>query len=200
MKTFLGDIDHKMGNLRAAYGYLMTYPGKKLLFMGMDYGQEELWDPFHKLNWREQEEEPKSKLHKYVKEWNHFYRKHPALYQSDYDREGFEWISCLDADHSIIAFLRKDSQEKEILLVVCNFTPILYENFKVGVPFGGKYKELFNSEEERFGGTGQVNSRMVTAKKVSWDGRSHSITINMGPFAVTVLRYMNSDKTGKRKK
>ena len=124
----------------------------------------------------------------YIKEWNHFYQAHPALYEGDCREQGFEWISCMDADHSIIAFVRRAQEGGEELLAVCNFTPVLYENFRVGVPYPGSYKEIFNSDSTFFGGTGAVNSRSVLSKDVGWDGREHSISIDVPPLGISVFQ------------
>lgn len=183
-----GDMEQKFGNLRAAYGFMMTHPGKKLQFMGMEFGQEAEWSEKESLHWEELEEQDHKALQKYVSELNQFYQKHPALYESDYKEGGFEWISCQDADHSIIAFMRRDSQKKEQLLVACNFTPVVYENFKLGVPFEGKYKEIFNSDKEQYGGMGCLNKRQLVAKEVTWDGRAHSITLDMPSFGICIFQ------------
>jgi 1,4-alpha-glucan branching enzyme len=120
---------------------------------------------------------------------NKFYQKHPALYQQDHLEEGFEWLSNMDADHSIITFMRYSKKEQgEKLLVVCNFTPVLYENFKIGVPFPGKYKEIFNSDSQEYGGTGHGNGRQKNSKPVEWDGREDSISIEVPPLSVCVFR------------
>ncbi len=156
-----GDDDQKEANVRAFIGFMMTHPGKKLFSFRGEF------------------------LNAYIKEWNEFYKKHPALFRMDYEPDGFEWISNLDADHSIIAFLRK--AEKETLLVVCNFTPVIYENFKVGVPGENKYKEIFNSDKKEFGGMGTVNRKQVSAKPMPWDGREYSVAVNVPPMGVSVF-------------
>lgn len=182
-----GDMDLKYGNLRAAYGFMLTHPGKKLQFMGQEFAQEEEWSEQRSLHWEELEDKGHQNFQLFVKELNQFYLNHPALYENDYDNEGFEWISCMDADHSIITFMRSDSRKKEQLLVICNFTPVLYENFKMGVPFGGSYKEIFNSDCERYGGTGCLNKKVLRAKDVSWDGRENSVTIDVPPFGICIF-------------
>ncbi|MCI8769585.1 MAG: 1,4-alpha-glucan branching protein GlgB [Lachnospiraceae bacterium] len=183
-----GDMEQKFGNLRAAYGFMMTHPGKKLQFMGQEFGQASEWNEKESLHWEELEDRDHKALQDYVKDLNQFYQKHPALYENDYHESGFEWLSSQDADHSIISFMRRDSEEKEQLLVVCNFTPVMYENFKIGVPFEGKYKEIFNSDKEQYGGTGCQNRRQLTAKEVEWDGRQYSITLDMPSFGVCIFQ------------
>lgn len=183
-----GDKDLKFANLRAAYGFMMTHPGKKLLFMGQDFAQLSEWDENKSLDWELTEKYDEHKqIQDYVKALNRFYQDYPALYAMDYDVEGFEWISCLDADHSIIAFLRKTEKEDETLLVVCNFTPVVYTNFKVGVPFKGKYKETFNSDRVEFGGSGNVNPRLKQSKAEEWDDRENSISITVPPLGISVF-------------
>ena len=187
-----GDEDQKFANLRAAYGFMMMHPGKKLLFMGQEFGQTTEWNEKQSLPWDEAEKPEHRKLQKFVAGLNEFYQAHPALYEMDYDEDGFEWLSSMDADHSIITFMRYSAQKKERLLVVCNFTPVLYENFKVGVPEAGKYKEIFNSDAEVYGGSGHGNPRQKRAKKVAWDGKDYSISIEVPPLGVCVFRYIES--------
>ncbi|MBR1741174.1 MAG: alpha amylase C-terminal domain-containing protein, partial [Lachnospiraceae bacterium] len=121
--------------------------------------------------------------------WNEFYKKHPALFREDFLEQGFEWISTLDADHSIIVFMRKSEEDKEKLLVVMNFTPVVYENFKVGVPYEGLYKEIFNSDKKDFGGMGFTNGRRIVSKPMPWDGKENSITLNVPPLGISVFEY-----------
>ena len=116
----------------------------------------------------------------------HFYTEHPALYEYDGSEKGFEWINHNSANENIIAFLRKG--EKETLLVLLNFANVLFTDWKLGVPFAGKYKEIFNSDAENFGGAGNVNPRVKTAKKEECDGREHSIKVKAAPLSVTIFR------------
>lgn len=185
-----GQPEQQFGNLRLTFGYMMTHPGKKLHFMGQEFAQTQEWYEKESLHWEELEDKRHLQMQNYVKELHTFYRKHPALYECDFEGEGFEWISCLDADHSIVAFVRRDEEQKEQLLVICNFTPVLYENFKVGVPFAGKYKEIFNSDHECYGGSGCVNRRQLNSKAVMWDGRPNSITLNVPPLGMCIFNCM----------
>lgn len=182
-----GVPEEQFGNLRVAFGHMMTHPGKKLQFMGQEFAQIEEWNEKESLNWEELEDNKHREMQQYVKELNAFYKKHPALYESDFDCEGFEWISCLDADHSIIAYMRRDAKSDEQLLVICNFTPVLYENFKLGVPFAGKYKEIFNSDHEAYGGMGYLNRRQLNSKAILWDGRENSITLDVPPLGMCIF-------------
>lgn len=183
-----GSFTQRFDNLRAAYGFMMTHPGKKLLFMGQDFAQPAEWSEERALSWELTEEmECHRQMQEYVKALNRFYQDYPALYALDYDPAGFEWISSLDADHSIVAFLRNSEQEDDTLLVICNFTPTVYKDFRIGVPFIGKYKETFNSDREEFGGQGNVNPRMKQSRNIEWEDRENSITITVPPLGITVF-------------
>ena len=184
-----GTYEQKFANLRAAYGFFMTHPGKKLLFMGQEFGQFDEWNEKESLQWNLVDEYPMhQKMQHYVKCLNQLYLDYPALYEMDSDPEGFEWINCMDAERSVVSYLRKNSNEEDMLLVVCNFTPVVYEDFKIGVPFKGKYKETFNSDREEFGGEGHVNPRVKQSKAVEWDEREQSISITVPPFGIAVFR------------
>ena len=188
-----GEPEEKYANLRVAYGFMMAHPGKKLLFMGQEFAQENEWNEKQELPWKQAEEPDHRALQQYVKALNTFYQEHPAWYETDFDAEGFEWLSSMDADHSIITFMRYDAKKEERLLVVCNFTPVTYENFKIGVPVAGKYKEIFNSDQISFGGTGCINARQKSAKKIPWDGREYSLTISVPPLGMSVYRCVPTD-------
>jgi 1,4-alpha-glucan branching enzyme len=181
-----GTEEHKFANLRAAYGLMMCHPGKKLLFMGQDFAQPAEWNEAKSLDWDLLDIGLHEKLNRYVKELNKLYRSHPALYELDYEESGFEWVSCMDADHSIIAFTRKSGND-EILLAICNFTPVIYRNFQLGVPFAGKYKEIFNSDRKIYGGYGNINPRLKQSKNIVTDGREDSISLVVPPLGITVL-------------
>ena len=193
-----GDREQKFANLRAAYGWMMTHPGRKLLFMGQEFAQQEEWNEKCSLPWEEAEQPENAGVQNYVSALNAFYRKHPALYDADFEEDGFEWLSSMDADHSIVTFMRYSHDRSEKLLVVCNFTPVLYENFKVGVPFAGKYKEIFNSDREEFGGSGHGNPRVKNAKPISWDGREYSISVEVVPLGISIYSAVESVSSPKR--
>ena len=133
------------------------------------------------------------------------YREQPALYEKDFDPEGFEWINCLEWEKNLLIFLRKGKKKEETLLIVCNFSGQSYENFRVGVPYPGKYKEIFNSDAAVFGGTGFVNPRVKISKNVEHDERKNSITIKIAPLSAAVFKYSKAveklvdNKTAKSK-
>ena len=179
--------EEKCSNLRAAYGFMMTHPGKKLLFMGQELAQFDEWNEHKSVGWGLLEYPVHKKMQEYVRHLNHFYRDHPALWQRDGQEEGFEWINCHSYKETILAFIRKSADPSEDLLVVCNFTPVLHEDFWVGVPYKGKFKEIFNSDDRSFGGGGAGNPRVKTAKAREADERPYSISITIPPLSTVIL-------------
>lgn len=194
--------EKKFANLRTAYGFMMGHPGKKLLFMGQDFGQMDEWNEKESLEWGLLKYDIHSQMKDYVKALNHLYRTQPALYKMDYEPEGFEWINCTYNDENIVIFERKTDKPEETLLFVCNFVPVEHEKFRLGVPFAGKYKEILNSDAKQFGGSGMVNPRVKMSKKEEWDVRENSIVINLAPVSVVVFSctpYEEEPVTGKKK-
>lgn len=179
--------EKKLGNLRAAYGFFMGHPGKKLLFMGQDFAQVTEWNEETGLDWGLLETPDHARMKEYVKALNHLYRTQPALYEKDYELEGFEWISCTYDKENIVIFIRRSKKKEETLLFACNFGGEHYEKFQVGVPFAGKYKEILNSDGKQFGGAGQTNPRMKQSRAEEKDNRGNSITINLAPMTVAVF-------------
>lgn len=182
-----GDRDRKFAGVRAAFAYMYTHPGKKLSFMGNDIGQWEEWNESGSVNWGLLEYEDHIKLNDFVKALNKFYRDNPALFEYDNASQGFEWINNVSANETIIVFLRKD-KENNNLLVVCNFADIDRLGYKIGVPFSGKYKEIFTTDDEAFGGRGCTNPRVKRSKADECDQREYSIRINVPALGVTVFR------------
>ena len=192
-----GEYEDKFANLKVGYTFMLGHPGKKLLFMGQDFAQMDEWNENASIEWELLQYPIHSQMKEYVKELNHFYTSHPALYQKDYQTEGFEWINCMDAADNIIAFLRRGADET--LLFVCNFAPQLHEKLTVGVPFKGKYKEIFNSDAEKFGGSGKVNPRMKSSKAEECDGKENSITIQLAPLGISVFNCTPTEPEKKEK-
>ena len=181
------DFEEKARNLRAAYGYFMTHPDKKLLFMGQDFAQNDEWQECMSLEWNLLEYPLHKNMQNYVKALNHMYTAHPALWEEDYDPSGFEWINCSYNEESIIIFLRKTERTEDTLLVVCNFDNVDHPDFKVGVPFAGSYKEILNSNDTAFGGDGAGNPRALRAKKQECDDRENSIRIHIPAMSTLVF-------------
>ncbi|MCI9479046.1 MAG: 1,4-alpha-glucan branching protein GlgB [Lachnospiraceae bacterium] len=182
-----GDRDSQLNNLRAAYGYMMAHPGKKLLFMGQEFAPFEEWNENVGLDWELLQYQDHSNMRDYVKALNTFLREHPALYEQDHEPEGFEWINNISANENMLVFLRKAKKARETLLIVCNFSPLVYEKHKIGVPFEGRYKEIFNSDSEEFGGSSVRNKRAKLSKKSECDGRENSIEITVPPMGIAVF-------------
>lgn len=182
-----GNLELKFANLRVAYGFMMTHPGKKLLFMGQEFGQIAEWSEAKELDWYLLEKREHKAMQSYVKDLNLLYTNYNALYEMDFSQEGFEWINTMDCERSILVYLRKSKKSEDTLLVVCNFTPVVYENYKVGVPFAGKYKEIFNSDKVIYGGEGNVNPRLKQSKSEVVDERPNSIKIKVPPMGVSIF-------------
>lgn len=195
-----GDREQKFANLRAAYGYMMCHPGKKLLFMGQDFAQFHEWSEERSLEWELLQYEDHRQMHEYMKALNLFYKEHPALYDLDYDPEGFTWINAISANENMLVFTRNTKKKEEMLLVVCNFSPLVYENHKIGVPYPGKYKEIFNSDRKEFGGSGAVNPRLKQSKKEECDDREDSITIKVPPMGIAIFSYTKSEPKARTNK
>ena len=184
-----GKVPEKFANLRAAYGYMMLHPGKKLLFMGQDLAEFDEWNEERSLEWDLLQYDEHKKLNQYVAALNSFYREHPALYELDESPDGFEWINNISGNENTLVFLRKTGREKETLLAVCNFSGVDRTDYKIGVPFPGKYKEIFNSDAKKFGGNGFVNTKAIFSRDEECDDREESIRIKSAAFSVEVFSY-----------
>ena len=184
-----GDRERKFANLRLTYAYMMTHPGKKLLFMGQDMGEFDEWNEDRCVEWELASQPEHGGIMTLVKDLNQLYRTSPELYELDDQAKGFEWINNISGNESYLTFLRHGKQEDQVLLVVANFSGISRQ-ITTGVPFDGKYKEVFNTDDVKYGGTGQLNSRIRKAKDVEWDDRPQSITVSLAPLSVSILRYI----------
>ncbi|MCX7922883.1 MAG: 1,4-alpha-glucan branching protein GlgB [Clostridia bacterium] len=183
-----GDYWQKFAGLRASYGYMYGHPGKKLLFMGGEFGQFVEWDYKRSLDWHLLDYDMHQKLQRYVKDLNNLYKNEKSLYEVDSHYEGFEWIDCHDTDHSIVSFVRKAKDWRDSLIFVCNFTPSVHEDYRIGVPFDAFYEEVLNSDSEIYGGSNVGNSGGVQAENYCFHSKQHSIRLRIPPLAVVVLR------------
>ena len=181
------DFDIKAKHLRAAYGYFMTHPDKKLLFMGQDFGQNDEWQECMSLEWELLQYPVHKNMQTYMHDLNRLYHEHPALWKLDYDPDGFEWINCAYPEFSMVMFMRKTEDPEETLIVVANFDTMPHPDFRIGVPFPGSYKELINSDDRKYGGDGMTNPRAVRSKKLKWDDREDSIKIDIAPLSTMVF-------------
>lgn len=180
-------LETKADNLRVAYGFMYGHPGKKLLFMGQEFAQVSEWNENEALPWEILEYPVHKTTREYVKALNRLYKSHPALYEADYHPDGFEWLNCTASADNILIFLRKTNKADETLMFVCNFAPVEHEKYQVGVPFHGKYKEIFNSDAVEFGGSGKGNPRVKPSKKEECDERENSIVIQVPPMSIIVF-------------
>ena len=183
-----GGYEDKFSNLRAAYGFMMTHPGRKLLFMGQEFAQMKEWNESSELDWSLFEFDAHRYLHDYVKDLNKLYTSEPALYELDNDPEGFAWINANDANRSILSFERRGSDEKDTLLVVINFTPVDAKNYKLAVPSAGKWKEVFSSDAAKYGGDGRNNKTAKISKPGKVDGRSNYISVTVPGLSMSVFK------------
>lgn len=183
-----GDYWQKFANLRAFYGYWLAHPGKKLLFMGSEFGQFIEWKYDDSLDWHLLDYPMHHKLHEYVKQSNAFYCEQTSFWQIDCDWQGFEWIDCNDNRNSVISFIRKGKDPKDFVIVICNFTPAVHQDYRVGVPLDGTYIEVFNSDSENFGGSNVINEGEFIPEEVAWHGKKGSIRITVPPLATIYLK------------
>jgi 1,4-alpha-glucan branching enzyme len=181
-----GDVWQKFANLRLLYTYQYAHPGKKLLFMGSEFGQWDEWSERRELDWIIAGMDRHAGLRNLLHDLNHLYRDNPAMYVYDFNGEGFQWLTCDDADNSVLAFMRRSKYES----VVCafNFTPVPRESYLIGVPEPGTYKELINSDAAWYGGTDKGNGGGVTAQKRSEHGYEYSIELVLPPLAGLILQ------------
>ena len=184
-----GYFDDKFENLKAGYSFMFGHPGKKLLFMGQEFGQLREWSEERELDWYLLREEKHQKLQSYVSELLMMYKKYPALYAMDRNTEGFEWINADDADRSIFSFVRKSPTGRNNLLFVCNFTPMARPDYRVGVPKKKKYKLILNSADSKYGGKTTIRKTEYTAEKKPCDNRSYSFGYKLPPYGVAVFVY-----------
>jgi 1,4-alpha-glucan branching enzyme len=188
LRKMPGDEWRKFANLRLLYGFMFGHPGKKLLFMGDEFGQWSEWNHDASLEWHLLEKPPHSGLKRWVRDLNTLYRGAAMLYELDFDAAGFEWVDCTDFQRSIISFLRRGRNPDDRLLFVCNFTPMVRQNYRVGVPSGGPWKEVLNSDAVLYGGSGQGNFGVLSAAPLPMHGRSFSLNMTLPPLGMVVFR------------
>ncbi|MEE9356710.1 MAG: 1,4-alpha-glucan branching protein GlgB [Methylococcaceae bacterium] len=192
-----GDEWQRFANLRLIYVYMFTHPGKKLLFMGCEFGQGTEWDSTKVLDWYVRDYPLHQGLECLVKELNHLYCSISALHKFDFDGQGFEWIDCHDAQNSVLVFLRKD--QDNFVLVALNFTPVPRQDYQVGVPLPGLYQEIFNSDATVYSGSGVGNGeRILQTEPGDWMNQPHSITMTLPPLAGVIIKHQSENKPGKQ--
>ena len=183
-----GGYEDKFSNLRVAYGYMMTHPGKKLLFMGQEIAQFTEFNENAEVDWSLFEFDAHVFMQGYVKELNELYKTEPALYELDSSPEGFTWINCNSANTSLLSYVRKGKKESDTLLIICNFTPMEHKAYKLATPSGGRWQEIFSSDNNRYGGEGRNNKTVKQAKKAECDGQEHYISVTVPPLSISVFK------------
>jgi 1,4-alpha-glucan branching enzyme len=183
-----GDDWQKFANLRLLFGYMYAQPGKKLLFMGGEFGQWREWAHDESLEWHLLQYSPHSGLQRWVSDLNRLYRQEPALHELDFEQTGFEWIDCNDVEQSVISLIRRGQCPDDIIAVVCNFTPMTHFGYRIGVPRPGFWSELLNSDAREYEGSGQGNLGGVEAAPIPWHGRPYSLTITLPPLAAAFFK------------
>ena len=197
-----GDLWQRFANLRAFYGYMWGHPGKKLLFMGGEFGQWHEWNFAESLDWHliEPPSDPRhAQLRNYLRDLCIIYQHEPALSELDYDPAGFAWIDCYDTDNSVVSFIRRTRNEEDTLVLVCNFTPVPRYGYRLGVPYAGEYYELLNSDADRYGGSGLENLQPMPSGPIYWQSCPHSILLTLPPLSTVILkRRLNVIEEGNR--
>ena len=183
-----GDEWQKFANLRVAYGYMYTHPGKKMLFMGGEFAQNAEWNESQSLDWHLLQYDTHKQTQTYIKDLNKLYVEYGALWEKDWTSKGFEWIDCDNNDDSVIAFFRKGKRWEDHLIVICNFTPETHRNYRIGVQEKGEYEEIFNSDSKKYGGSGVINSK-VKSKEIPWHKRPESIVLDIPPLGMSILKW-----------
>ncbi len=183
-----GDDWQKFANLRLLLGYMYAQPGKKLLFMGGEFGQWREWHHDESLDWHLLDYERHMSMQRWVSDLVRLYRSEPALHELDTEPAGFEWVDCNDVEGSTLGLVRRDRSTDNMVLVVCNFTPVPRYNYRVGVPRGGFWREVLNSDAREYGGSGQGNMGGVEASPVPAHGRMYSLTLTLPPLAAVFFK------------
>lgn len=188
-----GDYWQQFAGLRMFYGYMYAYPGKKLTFMGGEFGQYIEWDEKRQLDWFIKENEKHYQMSEFVKTLNHFYVEEPSFYFNDDSYKGFEWIDYSNNEQSMVSFVRRGENDEHIV-VICNFTPAAYSDFEIGVPKTGQYVQVFNTDDLKYGGSGYGNNENIVTKKKEQHGRPQSIKIDVAPLATMYFKYIPTEK------
>lgn len=183
-----GDEWKKFANLRLLFSYMFMHPGSKLVFMGGEIAQSAEWNHDRSLDWHLLDYELHKGVQQIVKDLNHVYKTEPALHKYSFEQRGFEWIDYNDREHSVLAFQRQSDRKEDLMIVVCNFTPEVRYHYRIGVPYRGQWKEFFNSDETKYGGSGVKNHGLLMTSPVKFHQRDYSISLTLPPLGITVLK------------
>jgi 1,4-alpha-glucan branching enzyme len=183
-----GDEWQKFANLRLLYTYMFTHPGTKLLFMGAEIGQSAEWNHDRSLDWHLLQYDYHKGVQQLVKELNQLYRTENALSRYQFEHRGFEWLDYGDRENSVLLYQRNADHKEDVMIIVCNFTPAVRYTYRIGVPYRGQWREVFNSDDRRFGGSGVLNQGSLVTSPVKFHGRDYSISLHLPPLAVSILK------------
>jgi 1,4-alpha-glucan branching enzyme len=183
-----GQYEEKFAQLRLLLGFMMAHPGKKLLFMGFELAQFSEWKDKEELDWNLLDFDMHRKANAYIKELVKIYKRSKPLYELDHLHQGFEWIDVNNSHQSIFSFIRMGKEVGNFLIILCNFSGKSYSNYKIGVPHMGTYREILNSDNMDFGGSGVTNKKIIKAERIPFHGKPYSITMSIPPFGITILR------------
>ena len=200
VKELWGDEWNKYAGLRAFMGYMMGHPGKKLTFMGCEFAQGIEWREYEQLEWNLiDDNEINKKTQLFFKDLNHLYLNNKAMWELDHNYKGFNWIEADNSEQSILIFARRSRNDEDTLIFVVNFTPTVYYDYQIGVPFLGEYEELFNTDDSKYGGSGQIMDAVLVAEKAQFHNQPYSLKIKVPPMATLVLKIKEIKKENTEK-
>ncbi|MET1054340.1 MAG: 1,4-alpha-glucan branching protein GlgB [Pedobacter sp.] len=185
-----GDNWQQLANLRLLFGYMYGHPGAKMIFMGAEFAQHAEWAHDYSLNWHENNNPDHQGVQKLLKDLNALYAAYPVWYQNNYSAEGFEWVEADDAERSVVCWLRKGEDPAETLIFIANYTPVVRLNYRIGVPQLGFYKEVFNTDDLKYGGSNQLNTRLLETAPIPYHKRTHSLSLTVPPLGMVILKYV----------
>ena len=183
-----GDEWRRFANLRLLFSYMFTHPGTKLLFMGGEFGQTSEWNHDQSLDWHLLDHHYHKGIYNIMKDLNALYKQEEALYFYSFSDKGFAWVDYSDHENSVIIYKRMSDKKEEALIVICNFTPEARSNYRVGVPYRGEWKELFNSDNMKYGGSGVLNQGLFFTTPVKYHGSDYSVSITLPPLGISILK------------
>jgi 1,4-alpha-glucan branching enzyme len=183
-----GDEWKKFANLRLLFGYMFTHPGTKLIFMGGEFGQSAEWNHEKSLDWHLLQYDVHKGVQKLIADLNYLYKTEKALYRYSFDGKGFQWVDYSDRENSVVAFQRQSDVKEDLLIVVCNFTPEVRHHYRIGVPYRGQWKEVFNTDDIKYAGSGVLNQGLLATSPVKYHGRDYSISLTLPPLAIVVVK------------
>ncbi|HRG19066.1 MAG TPA: 1,4-alpha-glucan branching protein GlgB [Flavobacterium lutivivi] len=183
-----GDEWQRFANLRLLYGYMFTHPGSKLLFMGSEFGQSGEWNFEQSLEWHLLQYDYHKGIKQCITDLNKLYKTYPAMYEKQFSAEGFEWINYGDNENAVLSYIRKGNNIKDDLVIVCNMTPNVHNNYRIGLPEKGKLTQIFNSDDNQYGGSGVSNPKSIKIENTPWNGKDYSAEVTLPPLSICIFK------------